>query len=303
LLQAVEHTTYYYENEPEAPGLPTQSGDMINHVFAFTSETTGRNETSSSKAGRIVKASYGQIDQQPVLVYDSTGCGDPYGYYSCDGPVYPDYDDSTYCCYTEEATNSQTTTQMASGNELLQFGGTAIRTEGCDYNGDQAGQYAYDWAFSNNPAYRVFDDDCTNFVSQAAYGLNGGWCYKGAFVHYKNWGLWWYNAQSGFFSGGQTRSWTQAKAMFFFSQNSGRGFLTPSICDMRSGDMIFASWNGDGVINHAMMVTGPQNCWLGFQGIYCSQHTPGRQGKSLQQYQDDEPNAKFYGVWICHDCL
>ena len=184
-------------------------------------------------------------------------------------------------------------------NQLLAYGGSSNRTQGCEYNGNQAGAYAFNGAFRNGAGYRVFDDDCTNFVSQAAYE-GGLWYWKGYAHHYKNWGLWWYNL-TGYFNNGQTRSWTQAVALHYFLLNSGRGFQTSNGCDLSSGDMIFADWQGVGVINHPMMVTGPQSCQYGFDGIFCSQHSPGRQSKTLREYQADEPNVIFYAVWICHN--
>ena len=148
-----------------------------------------------------------------------------------------------------------------------------------------------------NPAYRSFTDDCTNFLSQCA--VLGGFTAKGFPNSYKNWGYWWYDP-SGSPKKGQTRSWTQATALHYFLLNSGRGFATNRLCDLHRGDMIFADWNADGMIDHGMILTYA-NCTAGWAGMLCAQHTNPRFGKSLRDYQLDEPLVQFYAVSICHN--
>ena len=163
-----------------------------------------------------------------------------------------------------------------------------------------AKNYALDQAFNPNPYFRIFDNDCTNFVSQSLKW--GGWTYKGFGNSYKNWGLWWYD-EFGSKKTGQTRSWTQAIALKYFVGNSGRGFLTRYPCDLDIGDVIFADWESDGVIDHAMIITYrvyTTNCW-DWSGILLSQHSNARRNKPLSQYATENPNASFIAYWICHN--
>ena len=225
------------------------------------------------------------------MIYDSTGC-DPYGYYPCSDES---FDNSNYCCYAEEAPYNQ----PIGHQPVNPYNLTRARADsGCAYNGLNAANYAFQWAFGANPSYRVFANDCTNFVSQALGG--GGWYYKKFLKDYKNWGFWWYNSH-GTQNQGQTRSWTQARALQYFIWNSGRGFNTSSICDLNYGDVLVVDWENDGDIDHAMIVTAAVNCVLGGDGLLLSQHSPGRRNKTLHQYLLEIPTAKFYAYWICHN--
>jgi Putative amidase domain len=308
LLQAIEHTTYHYNVSPGV-ALPDTSEDEISHVFVFRNRPANSMRDEIRKPSLVVasysprtakKAIPAALRQQQILecdpygncmIYDSTGC-DPYGYYPC---ADPSFDNSTYCCYTEEAAYDQPFgAQPLDPYNVIQVRASA----GCDYRGADAGFYAWYWAFGYNSSYRTFQNDCTNFVSQALY--NGGWLFKHFRRDYKNWGLWWYDAY-GTQNTGQTRSWTQARALEYFIWNSGRGYNTTSICDLDYGDVVVVDWENNGSIDHAMVVTEAVNCTYGGDGLLLSQHSPGRRDKSLSEYLREVPTAKFHAYWICHN--
>jgi hypothetical protein len=286
LLRAIEHTTYFYYL-PAGADLPNTSEEETPHVFVFANH--GFSYTTQADKPHIVKASYVQGD--PGIIYDDTGgCGGPYS----DPCPDPNYDDSGFCCYEEEAIYAQAST----GSQPLDpYAYSVVQPRSCLYRGGTAATYAYDWAFSNNPAYRVFSNDCTNFVSHALRE-GGNWSFKGWQKNIKNWGHWWYDRQ-GSQNRGQTRTWTQAKALNYFVWHSGRGFNTIYICDLDRGDLIFFDWNNDGQIDHVGMVT-TINCLWGFDGVLVTQHSPSRRNKSLSEYVRDVPNVRFYAWWICH---
>ena len=305
LLQSIEHTTYHYNVSPGVR-LPDTSEDEIVHVFVF-SQLGGKSMPRKDREATLVPAGYApkNVVNRPAVVpqlmqecdaygncmtYDSTGC-DPYGYYACSNDT---FDNSTYCCYTEESA------YQTSGVQTLDpYDTSRVRTSSCDYGGIYAAAYAYNYAFSNNSSYRRFDNDCTNFVSQAMREGGGFW-FKRFGRDYKNWGFWWYDP-SGSQNKGQTRTWTQARALEYFIWNSGRGYNTTSICDLDYGDVLVVDWEGDGDIDHAMIVSAAVNCLLGSDGVVLSQHSPGRRNKSLRQYLQEVPTARFHAYWICHN--
>ncbi|PYP85866.1 MAG: hypothetical protein DMF61_15000 [Blastocatellia bacterium AA13] len=287
LLDALEETTQYYSIDRGGP----PAGEQVEHVFVFEkSHGVSRTKWSTRGTSGGLRNSSSMVQTGYDPIYDSTGC-DSDGYYPCD----PNADDSSFCCFPEELTYSQ----IPPGPTLTEISSTIV-PQTCDYDRNAAATYAFNQAYNANPYFRIFDPDCTNFVSQS---LNwGGWTNKGFGNSYKNWGLWWYDEFGGKKTG-QTRSWTQARALRYFVENSGRGFITRYPCDLDIGDVIFADWENDGVIDHVMIITYrvyTTNCW-DWSGILCSQHSHARQNKPLSQYVSENPNATFHALWICHN--
>ncbi|MFY9553456.1 MAG: amidase domain-containing protein [Blastocatellia bacterium] len=187
LLQATEHTIYRYSVRPGVD-LPDTSEDQVVHVFVFRnqlanpvgkqpSEPTLIRADYKSRNAKMTRATArrSQIHTEcdpygNCMVYDSTGC-DPYGYYPCEDPS---FDNSNYCCYAEEVQYLQ-----PSGDQpIAPNSPTSNNPNACNYNGNDAGWYADIYAFSYNTSYRHFDNDCTNFVSQAL-AERGRFCYRG----------------------------------------------------------------------------------------------------------------------------
>jgi hypothetical protein len=291
ILHATEQAILYYTHDSLQPDAQANSTEqMAEHYFVFTKATASTSEQLpySRLAGNArysLKEDW--IEQKPsTSAQPSLIDPEPPG----DGA-----DDSNFCCYAEEApyANEPLT------DPPLQTYGTEGPQQNCAYDGDLAAYYAYNWAFGYSSYFRRFDNDCTNFASQALY--HGNWLWKGFRKNYKNWGYWWYY-RDGSQNKGQSRTWTQARALYYFVRNSGRGFATSNICDMQKGDLVFADWNRDGMIDHVMVVTGRDGRFLCHEwaGVLLSQHSPGRRDKPLIQYLSDEPNALFYGTWICH---
>lgn len=175
---------------------------------------------------------------------------------------------------------------------------TSAASNGCNYDGVAASNYAYFYAYGRNSHFRQFGNDCANFVSQSL--LTGGWKFKNCCSNYRSWDRWWYDLY-GNQNNGQTRTWTQAQALAWFVPNSGRGHYTTYPPDLSQGDLIFADWEGDGVIDHAMIIT-----WRGCAGgcnnwdqIYLSYHTNDTRNKPFPAVARNLPNARFYPYWIC----
>ena len=123
LLDALEETTQTYSIDPGGP--PAE--EQIEHVFVFE-KAHGPTRTSSWSPTRRASGSFRNassiVQGGYTLIYDSTGC-DPNGYYACD----PNADDSTFCCFPEELTYSQT----PPGPTLTQIS-TAISPQTCEYD-------------------------------------------------------------------------------------------------------------------------------------------------------------------------
>ena len=140
------------------------------------------------------------------------------------------------------------------------------------YSGAAAAAYARNWAQGRNAAYETYPSDCTNFVSQSLYA--GGW--KMVFgsdmcAQRESADVWWHKRD------GCTRwyasdvhashTWGGAENLRQFMEASGRGTLTPSVLDLRIGDVLQTDLGGSNV-HHSMVVTGKT-----MQNIQLSYHT------------------------------
>ena len=123
------------------------------------------------------------------------------------------------------------------------------------YIDEWAVSYARQWVDNNsvlrNPSYRSFESDCTNFVSQSLRA--GGW--RNTTIGPSTSDLYWYYASSSSYS----QTWSVANALYRrFAQNyegwSGGRWYTGM--NVNYGDIFFADWDGNGIIDHTMIVTG-----------------------------------------------
>ena len=146
--------------------------------------------------------------------------------------------------------------------------------------------YAIKWSINQpndvyNPDYPRFDNDCTNFVSQALFA--GGWpIIEGNTLNYKDKDKWDDNVAcsdclrppypDGYYA---TYTWRISSYLYEFAKS--RTKVLTNIYDTNKGDLLFADWDPkgkpDGKIDHVMMVTGKDSKGM----IYISQHSPHRQ--------------------------
>ncbi len=159
--------------------------------------------------------------------------------------------------------------------------------------------YAKAHALSYNTAFKAFNDDCTNFVSQSL--LAGGW--QMVLGYYTNNDVWWYGCA---LPGGYTchASYTWGAAFnfheFLGTSPGQRTNFVQYYGDVWPGDIIFADWDGpsghhpDGRIDHVMFVTGRDS-----EGnLYISQHTTDRLDRPMTQVIFQEREANFYGFTV-----
>ena len=151
------------------------------------------------------------------------------------------------------------------------------------YNREAAVTYALKWWNSANPAYPVFEDDCTNFISQCLRA--GGAPMYGYPNRSKGW---WLQGDNWSFS------WSVAHSLRWFMETSTQGLRAVRVSDpsqLEIGDIIFYDFNGDGRINHSTIVTSMRN------GVpYIHAHTVSSSNRPYH-YRDSPaytPNIKYY---------
>ncbi|MEM6469865.1 MAG: amidase domain-containing protein [Planctomycetota bacterium] len=118
----------------------------------------------------------------------------------------------------------------------------------------KAAAYARKYALNYNTAYHAFDNDCTNFVSQAM--LAGGWQMTGPreFRARQRDDVWWYG---GAWFTRASYTWGGAQNFYNFVRVSGRGYLVDDSERLSFGDVV--QMRSGGVVYHTMVVTGKED--------------------------------------------
>lgn len=147
----------------------------------------------------------------------------------------------------DEIVNHQQITKMEEGNHAHLINDTRnsedIRFE---YDRRKAVQYAERWWNSYNPEYRVFDVDCTNYVSQCLRA--GGAPMRGAPVRERGW---WYSGDNWSFS------WAVAHSLRWYLAGSTQGLKGTEVenaSELQPGDIICYDFQGDGRWDHNTIV-------------------------------------------------
>ncbi|CAN7485286.1 amidase domain-containing protein [Rossellomorea sp. LjRoot5] len=116
------------------------------------------------------------------------------------------------------------------------------------YDRLSAVQYAERWWNSYNPAFKKFENDCTNYISQCLHAGDApmrGYPTKGK--------GWWMRNQN------WSYSWTVANSLRWYIPNSTiglRGKLVDDPKELKLGDVICYDFEGDGRFDHTTIVTG-----------------------------------------------
>jgi hypothetical protein len=123
-----------------------------------------------------------------------------------------------------------------------------ISNRGYTYNRLKAVQYAEKWWNSYNPAYKKFEVDCTNYISQCVHA--GGAPMRG--YPNRNNGWWMQNNNWSY-------SWAVANAFPKYLATSTKGLRAKQVSsamELKLGDVICYDFEGDGKFNHTTIVTG-----------------------------------------------
>jgi hypothetical protein len=116
------------------------------------------------------------------------------------------------------------------------------------YDRLKAVQYAERWWNSYNPAYKKFEVDCTNFISQCLH--NAGAPMRG---HPNRGAGWWLQNNN------WSYSWAVANSLKIYFANSKSGLRAREVsspAELLLGDIICYDFEGDGRFNHNTIVTG-----------------------------------------------
>lgn len=141
-------------------------------------------------------------------------------------------------------------------------------------------EYARYWSDTSsgnryNSSYKRFDNNCTNFLSQALFA--GGWRQiNGSYGNRNDTGIWDYDLD---YYWNPSYTWTASSYLAYFSMR--RSWNLGNIWNGLIGDILMTDWdpNGrsDGKIDHAMMVSGSDS-----NGPRISQNSPHRRNIPLQ---------------------
>lgn len=150
------------------------------------------------------------------------------------------------------------------------------------FNRQAAKEYAVQYWRNYNPAYRSFDKDCTNFISQAMRA--GGWTDVTGW--YRDPKHWWYNILN------QTWSWVGVPYWYEFALNhSKRTTLLSNPRSLWEGEVLQVDFTNDGIKNHSMIVTRRTS-----SEIYLTYHTIDTFERSFASLSTAYPNAR----WLAH---
>lgn len=127
------------------------------------------------------------------------------------------------------------------------------RPAGIHYRRDLAAAYADRWWNEGNPAFELFEVNCTNYVSQCIFAGNAPMNYTG-----RRSSGWWYKGRNK----GQewwSYSWAVSNALTNYlsaAHKSGlRAVMVSSAEELDLGDVITYDWNGDHRFQHSTVVT------------------------------------------------
>lgn len=174
-----------------------------------------------------------------------------------------------------------------------------------DYQGINARDYARQYAVNYNSNYFDYNDyggDCTNFTSQAVYagGLIKDYGSNSSSDRdwYFHWDYPWYGGRSPVSSTTWIRVTDQMNHMYYRENTStwldfsvsGYDIFNP----MQIGDLLYADWDGNGLWDHSMVITG----WNIINGHFepkLTYHTTDRDNITFAELRQGNPNAKFKG--------
>ena len=115
------------------------------------------------------------------------------------------------------------------------------------YDRLKAVQYAEKWWNSYNPAYKKFEVDCTNFISQCLHAGNA------PMRGYPGRGRGWWMRDNNW-----SYSWSVANSLRLYLPSSNSGLRAEEVAgpeELKLGDVICYDFEGDGRYNHNTIVT------------------------------------------------
>ncbi|MBB5354246.1 hypothetical protein HNR43_000201 [Anoxybacillus mongoliensis] len=150
------------------------------------------------------------------------------------------------------------------------------------YDRSGAKSYAYNWYNKNNPDFRVFANNCTNFISQA---IN-----RGGGVNMDWWGdlRWWYQGNQ------NTTSWSVAHDYVYYARRNddagGLGaYYISNVKDLKVGSLVGYDFDNDGYFDHLSIVVN----YNSNGEPLTAQHTPSDYNRP---WKSVNPSTKHYFI-------
>lgn len=264
LFSFTEHTKLYHVLTPEeiAEGAPEAEEYSISHLLRFTrgADDIWRLSSDSANTGSMPPSTYmAQPEVDLEIPEEDSGAPDvPEG-----GKV--------------EVSSS--TGVPTPGDKPKAFRAMA------GYNYPKMVAYANKHWKNYSDDWRRYDNDCTNFISQAMWA--GGWkATAGSISSRKDNKKWFYGTTKL----GTSYTWAGAENWYWFAQkHSKRTKILPRVWDLAYADVLQADWDRNGNINHTMIVTKDTS-----SNRYLTYHTPSVHNKSLKKILAKYPRAWWY---------
>lgn len=189
---------------------------------------------------------------------------------------------------------------------LIGFGATTGVAFGYTFDRAAAAAYAHKWSSNTetlrNGAYKKYDSDCTNFVSQALRAAGMTDDESGA-------QQWWYHT-NGIFPDSNSNTWSVAQELGYYLVNSGRSPWV-NYPDMRArytpaskGDVYMYEWGDNDGWDHVSLASG----YGDFANYYDSgkkknyRSITGGYGDYMSQHTHDRDYAPWnWGYWTQSD--
>ncbi|MFI8100304.1 amidase domain-containing protein [Streptomyces sp. NPDC086023] len=278
-VKVIEDTRLYFPHP--APDAPAYEGYSIPHTLTFTRSAQGEWEIAGDRAE--VNRS-GVLPSTQITELDDVG---PINEPGPDGEMEPDGGPEPEPLEGPVTDAPSSTSQMAA-EAMSQEAKTMVTAS---YNYQYMINYAKKYAYSYNPAYRKYDQDCTNFISQAMRA--GGWkMTSGGILHRKDPDEWFY----GSYTWSTSYAWAGAHNWYWYAiKHSRRTKALDNVWKMYPSDVLQidfvdrATGRPNGIIDHTMIVTAKKNGEL-----YLTGHTNNVIDKPLTTILYERRGAWFY---------
>jgi hypothetical protein len=263
LFSFTEHTKLYHvlTAEEVAEGAPEAEEYSLQHLLRFTRGTDGiwRIADDSYQAGSMPPSTYmAQPELDLEIPEEDSGA--------------PDVPEGAKPEAAEPAIGTRALVSDPKQSPA-----------GYDYNKMVA--YANKYWKDYSDDWRRYDNDCTNFISQAMWA--GGWkATAGSISSRKDNRKWFYGTTKL----GTSYTWAGAENWYWFaSKHSKRTRTMPRVWDLAYADVFQADWDRNGNINHSMIVTKDTST-----DRYLTYHTPSVHNRSLKKILAKYPKAWWY---------
>ncbi|HEY8981308.1 MAG TPA: amidase domain-containing protein [Streptomyces sp.] len=264
-LQLTEHTRLYlpFTAQEVEQGAPEYEELSLPHTVTYTQGADGAWLLSSDKADT-------EGGPTPTTQVSDTGVDTG----AADGGGKADEDEGR-----KDAPSDAPPLPDAAADGVVKPAATA------SYNYNKMVAYADKYWNRHNGAYRTYDNDCTNFISQAM--LEGGWGPKGGAIIQRTSNKYWFYGPTTWTT---SYTWAGAENWYWFAnKHAKRTKALDNVWKLAASDVLQADWGRDNNIDHTMIVTKK------YRGTpYLTYHTNDTHNKSLSKLISDHPRTWWY---------